>query len=161
VRKSLETKWPVDDQPFTLQGRIDRIDYNDSLRRLCIVDYKTADRGDHPARTHRKGDDWIDLQLPLYRHLVRDAKLPAEVAADAVVELGYIVLPLDLKSAGLLLAEWDETALASADEKAREVVRKIWNGEFWPLRTPPPDFFEDVAVVCQDRAMGGGGGSGE
>lgn len=155
VRRSLETKWPVDDKPFTLQGRIDRIDYHPSLRRLCIVDYKTADRGDDPGRTHRKKNEWVDLQLPLYRHLIRDAKLPPEVAADAAVELGYIVLPLDLKSAGLLLADWDGPMLQSADEKAREIVRAIRKGEFWPRKSPPPEFFEDVAVVCQDRAMRG------
>ena len=50
---------------------------DESLQRLCVVDYKTADRGDKPQQTHRKGDEWIDLQLPLYRHLVRAAKLPA------------------------------------------------------------------------------------
>lgn len=155
-RRSLETKWPVDDKPFLLQGRIDRIDYHESLRRLCVLDYKTADRGDDPGRTHRKKDEWVDLQLPLYRHLIRDAKLPPEVATDAAVELGYIVLPLDVKSAGLLLADWDTPTLESADEKAREIVRAIRNSEFWPPTSPPPDFSEDVAVICQDHAIGGG-----
>jgi hypothetical protein len=158
VRRSLETMWPVDDKPFTLQGRIDRIDYHQSLRRLCIVDYKTADRGDDPGRTHRKQGEWVDLQLPLYRHLIQAAKLPAEVATDAVVDLGYIVLPLDLKSAGLRLADWDEATLESADERTREIVRAIRRGEFWPRRSPPPDFSEDFAAICQDRAMGGGDG---
>ncbi len=156
VKSSLETSWPVDDKPFTLQGRIDRIDYHDSLRRVCIVDYKTADRGDDPMRTHRRKDEWIDLQLPLYRHLIPAAKLPAEVAADAAVELGYIVLPLDLQSAGLQLADWNEDALKSADAKAREIIMKIWNGEFWPPKSPPPDFFDDVAAICQDRSIRGG-----
>jgi hypothetical protein len=64
------------------------------------------------------------------------------------------VLPLDLKSVGLILADWDEAALRSADEKAREIVRAIRDERFWPPTVPPPDFFEDVAVICQDRRMG-------
>jgi RecB family exonuclease len=154
-RKSLQLPWPVDGQPFTLQGRIDRIDFHETQRKLCVVDYKTADRGDKPQQTHRKGDEWIDLQLPLYRHLVRSIKLPPGVPADAPVELGYIVLPLDLKSVDLLLADWDEPLLESADEKAREIVRAIRAEKFWPPVSPPPDFFDDVAVICQDRRMGG------
>jgi RecB family exonuclease len=153
--KSLQLSWPVDGQPFTLHGRIDRIDFHETQRKLCVVDYKTADRGDKPQQTHRKGDEWIDLQLPLYRHLVRSIKLPPGVPADAPVELGYIVLPLDLKSVDLLLAEWDEPLLASADEKARDIVRAIRAEKFWPPTTPAPDFFDDVAVICQDRRMGG------
>ncbi|MBW8884842.1 MAG: PD-(D/E)XK nuclease family protein, partial [Planctomycetia bacterium] len=33
----LKTDWPVDGKPFTLQGRIDRIDFHETQRRLCIV----------------------------------------------------------------------------------------------------------------------------
>jgi RecB family exonuclease len=154
-RRLLKTDWSVDGKPFTLQGRIDRIDYHETLRKLSVVDYKTADRGDKPQQTHRRGDEWIDLQLPLYRHLVRAAQLEG-VPTDVPIELGYIVLPLDLKSVGLILADWDEEVLGSADEKAREIVRAIWDERFWPAVTPPPDFFEDVAVICQDRRMGSG-----
>jgi hypothetical protein len=145
----------VDGKPFTVQGRIDRIDYHETQRKLCVVDYKTADSGDKPQQTHRKGDEWIDLQLPLYRHLVRAAKLPVGVSTDLPIELGYIVLPLDLKSVGLILADWDEAMLRSADEKAREIVQAIRDQRFWPPVTPPPDFFDEVAAICQDRRMGG------
>jgi hypothetical protein len=122
-----------------------------------VLDYKTADRGDDPKRTHRRGEEWIDLQLPLYRHLVRSAKLAVNVPADAPIELGYVVLPLDLKCVGLLLADWDDALLLSADLKAEEIIRAIRAGAFWPRTLPPPDFFEDVAVICQDRRMGAGG----
>jgi ATP-dependent helicase/nuclease subunit B len=155
-KKLLTAPWEVDGQSFTLQGRIDRIDYHPKLRKLAVLDYKTADKGDAPQRTHRRGDEWIDLQLPLYRHLVRAAKLPADVPADAPIELGYIVLPLDLKCVGLLLAEWDDALLLSADLRAYEVVRGIREERFWPPTSPPPDFSEDMAAICQDRRMGGG-----
>jgi ATP-dependent helicase/nuclease subunit B len=152
--RSLAIDWPVDGQPFTLQGRIDRIDFHEGRGRLCVVDYKTADRGDPPERTHRQSEEWVDLQLPLYRHLVRAVKLPPGVPADAPIELGYIVLPLDLRGVGLLLADWDEAMLRSADEKAREVVRGLRTEAFWPPTSPPPNFFDDVAAICQDRRLG-------
>jgi hypothetical protein len=143
----------VDDVPFQLTGRIDRVDYHDQKRRLAILDYKTADRGDDPRRTHRCRDEWVDLQLPLYRHLVREAQLDSSVLPDAAVDLGYIVLPVDLKDVGLKLADWDDALLLEADLKAFEVIRGLREERFWPPTSPPPSFSDDVAPVCQDRAM--------
>ena len=60
-----------------------------------------------------------------------------------------------MKSAGLQLADWDEDMLQSADERARDVVRAIRQQVFWPPTSPPPDYFDDVATICQDRRMGG------
>jgi ATP-dependent helicase/nuclease subunit B len=155
-KRLLKADWEVDGKKFTLRGRIDRIDYNERLGKLSVLDYKTADRGNHPERTHRRRDEWIDLQLPLYRHLVREANLAATVSRDATLELGYIVLPLDVSCVGLLLAGWDEGVLQSADDKAYEIIRAIRAETFWPPTEPPPDFFDDVAVICQDRRMGAG-----
>jgi ATP-dependent helicase/nuclease subunit B len=125
-------------------------------QRLCVLDYTTADRGAGPQRAHRRGDEWVDLQLPLYRHLVRELKRSLRVAADAPIDLGYVVLPLDLKCVGLALAEWDDAMLLSADIKAFEVIRGLREERFWPPTSPPPDFCDDVAVICQDRRMGAG-----
>lgn len=155
TEEKLSAPFPVDNQPFSLTGRIDRVDYHHGQRRLAVLDYKTADRGDHPQRTHRRQDEWIDLQLPLYRHLVRKANFnEGDIAADAAIDLGYILLPVDLKSVGLQLAEWNEALLHTADEQARMVIRGLRQERFWPPTNPPPDFFDDVAVICQDRAMG-------
>lgn len=153
-RRMLLAPLEVDGQDFVLRGRIDRIDFHEVQGRLAVLDYKTADRGDGPDRAHRRGEDWIDLQLPLYRHLVRAAKFTARVPADAPISLGYIVLPLDLKCVGLARAEWDDALLLSADIKAFEVIRGIRQQTFWPPASPPPDFFDDVAAICQDRRMG-------
>jgi ATP-dependent helicase/nuclease subunit B len=153
--RTLIGQFEVDGTAFNLRGRIDRVDYNESLRRLAILDYKTADAGSSPEQTHLWRDDWIDLQLPLYRHLVRQLKFSTKVPADCDIELGYIVLPLDPAGVGLKLAEWDYFVLQSADSKAREIVRAIRAGQFWPPTQPPPDFGDDVAPICQDRRMGG------
>ena len=152
--RQLTADFPVDGQAFTLRGRIDRIDYHDGLARLAVLDYKTADAGLPPHRTHCRQDRWIDLQLPLYRHLLKSAKLPAGNPAKDPIELGYIVLPKSTASAGLALAEWSPAELEAADERAREVIRGIRAEVFWPPASPPPDFADDVAAICQDNRLG-------
>ena len=118
----------VDGRPILLRGRIDRIDHNERTGEWAVFDYKTSDRGEEPEKTHRKGrgDDkrWVDLQLPLYRHLLpalRDGNGAPIVPPDALdrVRLGYILLPRDLTSVGEKLAEWSPEELASADDAAR------------------------------------------
>jgi RecB family exonuclease len=155
-QKKLSCNWPVDNRPFTLEGRIDRIDYHEGLGRLAVLDYKTADSGDDPTKTHLKADKWIDLQLPLYRHLLSAATPKAIAVEEVEVDLGYIVLPVDVKGVGLKRGEWDDAMLASADETARSVVRLIWDEQFGPLTSPPPDFCDDLAVICQDHSLSGG-----
>ena len=44
-RRNLTTELTVDGVKFTLRGRIDRIDFHESLGRLSVLDYKTADKG--------------------------------------------------------------------------------------------------------------------
>jgi RecB family exonuclease len=154
-REKLRAPFEVDGQPFDLCGRIDRIDYHESARKLCVIDYKTDDRGEQPEKTHRQEGRWTDLQLPLYRHLVRRVKLGVKVPDDAGIELGYILVPRDLAAVGLALADWDQAMLESADETARQIIRAILAEQFWPPVSPPPYFFDDLAVICQDRRMGG------
>lgn len=160
-QRTLTASFTVDDQPFTLRGRIDRIDYHDGLRRLSVLDYKTADSGAAPERTHRRADAWVDLQLPLYRHLLSAAQVDPAVLQSANIELGYVLLPRDLAAAGLAIAEWDRALLETADEQAREIVRAIRAERFWPPTLPPPEFADDVAVICHDHRLGSYRASGE
>ena len=61
----------VDGSPFGLKGRIDRIDYHENSDMWAVIDYKT--HGHEPFKKHFKKStgEWIDLQLPLYRHMIR------------------------------------------------------------------------------------------
>lgn len=153
--RTLAAEFPVDGVSFSLGGRIDRIDYHDGLKRLCVLDYKTADEGRKPEQTHRRHKtEWTDLQLPLYRHLLSSAALPADVSASATIELGYILLPKSPDGFSMALAEWTADDLNAADERAREIIRAVRAGVFWPPTTPPPDFADDVAVLCQDNRLG-------
>ncbi|MEX2526144.1 MAG: PD-(D/E)XK nuclease family protein [Gemmatimonadota bacterium] len=120
----------VDGKPFHLRGRVDRVDRHRDGR-WALLDYKTSDSGHGPEKQHRKGPqgakEWVDLQLPLYRHLLPHLSVPGFQPGDAV-RLGYVTLPSKEEGAGVTLAEWDEAELLEADEAARQVVRFLRTG---------------------------------
>ena len=140
--------FPVDDVSVWLHGRLDRVDRNESTGVCAIFDYKSGDRGDSPEESHRKKGAWIDLQLPLYRHLARSLTLSDEPL------LGYINLPKDLTGVGHSLAEWSPNDLADADEQAKQVVQRIARREFWPPTSPAPSLFRDFDDICQVGVFG-------
>ena len=134
----------VDGQPMFLRGRIDRIDVHEASGKRMLFDYKTSDRAQTPEKAHRLKGEWIDLQLPLYRHLI------ADLGIEGPVELAFIVLPKDIRQVGHLAAEWTEADFDDADRTAAEVVRKVRDQVFWPPSSPPPAFSEEFAAICQD-----------
>ena len=138
----------VDGRPMVLRGRIDRIDFRESTGQRMIFDYKTSDGAKTPDQTHRTGGEWVDLQLPLYRHLV------AGLGIAGPVELAYIVLPKDTGKVGHLPAQWTDEELRDADRVAEDVIRKVRAEEFWPPASPPPAFAEQFAAICQDDRFG-------
>ncbi len=42
------------EDPITLKGRIDRIDFHEATKTVLILDYKTGDKGMVPDKTHRR-----------------------------------------------------------------------------------------------------------
>ncbi len=109
----------VDGRPMVLRGRIDRIDFNQAAGKRIILDYKSSDTAKTPEKTHRSSGEWIDLQLPLYRHLARGMGL------EGPVEVGYLVLPKNAAGVKHLPAEWTDDDLLQADGVAEDVVRKV------------------------------------
>ena len=142
-------KLMVDGQPMFLRGRIDRIDVQESTGKRMIFDYKTSDTAKSPEKAHRKkSGEWIDLQLPLYRHLV------AHLGIAGPVELAYINLPKDISRVGHLAAGWTPEDFDDADRTAADVIRRVRAEEFWPPAIPPPAFSEEFAAICQDDRFG-------
>jgi ATP-dependent helicase/nuclease subunit B len=138
------------EEPVYLRGRIDRIDVHDGTGETIVFDYKTGDRGQTPDKAHRENDsDWIDLQLPLYRHLVR------AVGIEGPVRLGYIVLPKDTGKVAAHVADWDEALLATADARAVEVIGAIVAEKFWPPATDAKRtrWFPEFAAICQEDLL--------
>jgi len=140
-------EFDVDGQPQRIHGYIDRIDQHEGTGELAIIDYKTSDAGKSPEQAHRKSGEWIDLQLPLYRHLAASLEL------EGPFKMAYFLLPKDTRKIGFSFADWSEEELESADETARTVIRNIRAGRFWPPTDPAPPFSEDFAGICQDEVF--------
>jgi len=133
----------VDGQPMYLRGRIDRIDYHAGRKAWAVYDYKTGDTAKTPEKAHRKGDGWIDLQLPLYHHLVETLGITGEVL------VGYIVLPKSVADVGFLEATWEPADFQSAELAAADVVRQVRRQVFWPPADEPYGF-DEFAAICQE-----------
>ena len=146
----------VDGKVFLLSGRIDRIDFHEPSGRWAIWDYKTSDTARKPAATHRRKDEWVDLQLPLYRHLASrvDGDLQSILEIEGKLQLGYVQLPKSVDAIRFEPAEWSHADLTTADDCAREVIRRIRREEFWPPVDPPPEYSEDFAGICLDGVFG-------
>jgi ATP-dependent helicase/nuclease subunit B len=131
---------------FRVTGRIDRIDYHAATGAWAVLDYKTGERGDDPDTVHRKRGEWLDLQLPLYRHilphvvdgdgnpaftvrpdLAADPAAPvitsaAPDIASADVRLGYILLCGNPDEIRFAEVRWTRPELDAALDAARDVV---------------------------------------
>lgn len=141
-----ETAFEVDGEPITVHGFIDRIDRHQETGQFAILDYKSSDAAKSPEQAHREKEEWVQLQLPLYRYLAKELG----VSGDPL--MGYILLPRNLDKVGFSLAQWSTAELNQADEKAREIVRNIRNNVFWPPRFPPK-WNDEFALICQDRVF--------
>ncbi|MFZ4575137.1 MAG: PD-(D/E)XK nuclease family protein, partial [Phycisphaerales bacterium] len=119
----------VDGIDFGLRGSIDRIDKNEQGD-VAILDYKTSDSATRPEKSHRTRDRWIDLQLPLYRHLAKGLQL---FTLESNVSLGYVTLARDPADICFLKANWTPEDLQSADDAAADVIRAVRSQDFWNL----------------------------
>lgn len=152
----------VDGETMRLKGRIDRIDHRlvDGEDEYAVLDYKTGDAGDPPAKKHLSGnrvgepiarEHWVDLQLPLYRHLLKSM----EDMQGKRIRLGYIVLPSAAAETRFAMANWTADDLATADEAAHEVVRCVLDERFWPPAEPYPfKNFDEFSAIVQHRIFG-------
>lgn len=150
----LEHQLDVDGETFTVTGKIDRVDQHEETRQVAIWDYKTSDAGEGPFKAHIKGrgknQKWQDLQLPLYRHLIKEIDVVKNENLSTL-KLGYVLLSRDLDNIKFEEAEFEPAMLQEADELVFDCIRKIRRGIFWPPADPPPMFSEDLAGICQDN----------
>jgi RecB family exonuclease len=127
---AVEIPFEVDDEPIQLRGRIDRIDHHPEMG-WAIFDYKTGNSVEKPEATHLNKGEWVDAQLPLYRHLaraIRDADGEPLSLDGEIVSLGYIAIPREVHGVGERIAKWTDHDLAEADEAVRRAVRAIRHG---------------------------------
>lgn len=149
---------------FRIHGRVDRIDRHVDGRRWRILDYKSGDSFQEPVKAHLRGGRWVDLQLPLYRHFLRE-RLAGEV------ELGYFALPHDLAKVGVLPAAFTSEQLDDAVEAARAVLTAISDGKFADIGQAKPmdrvrralcglSLLDSAGAEDPDDAEDGEGGDG-
>ena len=134
-------------RPVTLIGRVDRIDQHQTTGQWRVLDYKSSERADRPESTHFKKQEWVDLQLPLYRLLVRSLDVHDNL------ELGYIHLPGDLAKVGASIAKWTDIDLDSAETTAREVAAHIIDLRIDRVEPGQPRRSTEFARVCQDTVI--------
>ncbi|HBE72428.1 MAG TPA: hypothetical protein DDW52_30195, partial [Planctomycetaceae bacterium] len=149
VEESVGTEHDVrigtDEHFVRLIGRIDRIDFHRETGRWAIWDYKTSESAKNPLSVHYSKTEgrWLDLQLPLYRHLAKKLNIPDEPL------LGYISIPKQAMETGFFPAKFTTAQLAEADAKAHSVGRSVRLGEFWTEDSPEEVKFDDFARICQ------------
>jgi ATP-dependent helicase/nuclease subunit B len=150
LEQNLSWKFTLDEEPFILVGRIDRIDRHDTTGIWQILDYKTGDKGESPNETHGpKNEEWQDFQLPLYRHLAGSCDALCDFDPNRC-EFGYVLLPKDLSLVGLSPADWSSEQLQEADEQAFEILRNIRDRKFEPSEKTVR-YEDDLSAICQDR----------
>lgn len=142
--KSLRHELSVDGEPFTIKGRIDRIDVHEETGTYALLDYKSSESVKTPDKSHRNDQEWTNLQLPLYRLLAQE--IPE---IEGQVELGFFVLPKDVSKVDVLVANWTAADFAKADETAHDVIRALRQQIFWPPADYPSRWDDPFAGVCQ------------
>jgi ATP-dependent helicase/nuclease subunit B len=143
-----------DAEPMPLRAKIDRIDSRGrgTDREFRIIDYKTGESAKTPFEIHhgvkKYNEEWLDLQLPLYRYIAE------RLDYKGAIEVGYVLLPRSPDKIAFAAAEWTQEQYEAGIEKAREVVRSIRAGEFWP---PAVDGgrFDEFASICRTTVFGG------
>ena len=120
-----------------ITGRIDRIDYNATLKRHAVFDYKFSDQPTDASRMHRTGSRWVSLQLPLYRKLLADSG----ACVDPV--LAFLFLSGSENNFEESPLEWKDEQFADAQAILQTVAENITAGVFWPPaeRVLPGDKF--------------------
>ncbi|MBF0544770.1 MAG: PD-(D/E)XK nuclease family protein [Candidatus Riflebacteria bacterium] len=153
IRKDLieishKTPFEVDGKIVFIKGRIDRIDEHPS-EGFRIFDYKTYDECKDPKKVHVQSNEFVDLQLPLYKLLGEGIGLKGKI------DLAYFCLPGKFDENPIKIANWSDADLERAFEQAEKVVRNIENGIFWPPKAEilGDEFSDLVLEKCLDWSV--------
>jgi RecB family exonuclease len=136
----------VDGKRMGLSGRFDRIDFHPQTGRWAILDYKT--HGHKPEKKHLKygedGEQWIDLQLPLYRLMIPFLGIDAR---PADVQLGYFNISEKEEETKVNIADFSEQQMQNAQSLIEDCIRAIRAGKFEPTNDHVQ--FDDYDMILQ------------
>jgi ATP-dependent helicase/nuclease subunit B len=159
--QSVQEGWQITsgEQKFTatlegmeIHGRIDRIERHKDGR-VRILDYKTSDSGTEPLKAHYQSSNriWVDLQLPLYRYMYAQDNPEAPTP-----EVGYFNLPKAVAETDIFPMNFvgkDGDLYEPAIDAARQVVKDIQAGLFWPPAKVKPDWDDFSALSPQTQDL--------
>ncbi|MDA1008149.1 MAG: PD-(D/E)XK nuclease family protein [Planctomycetota bacterium] len=155
----------VTETPIMLEARIDRVDQHESTGEIRVLDLKSGQDGESPSESHFKpdkkhgGNQWFDLQLPLYRLLVSRMKESRD--ATSLPQVGYLISPPARNCPTIVMADaadqWTEAHFVEAIERAREIVRAIRRGELGDASeiSKKDQLFARIARASQIASDGG------
>ena len=118
-----------------VNGKCDRIDYNEKENLWCVIDYKTWDKSDKAAafKDNKAGETvWTSLQLPVYCAMLDAcAEEPFAKARLENIVSCYCVLG-ESESEVCFSPKMGGGRVGDAEEKIREIIDRIEHGIFWP-----------------------------
>ncbi|MEO7932365.1 MAG: PD-(D/E)XK nuclease family protein [Chthoniobacterales bacterium] len=150
--------------PLKLSAQVDRIEQHPE-HGWRVMDYKTFSNPDLPEKKHfgppqpdhflpqsqvvfaGKAKSWIDLQLPLYRHI---AALTYESSS---IQACYFLLPADPSETQVMPLELDAATHESALTCAEEIATRISRGIFWPPQSPTASWGDALGGLFLNGAV--------
>ena len=172
--KATERKMKVTYGHTLVNGRCDRIDFNERTGEWCVIDYKTWDRAARAVAYEEKKDKatggqvrvWKSLQLPLYCAML-DADPEFPEARRERITACYCVLAKTAEET-CFSEPFSGAEVPDAEVRVKELIGGIERGVFWPAADTPEwqwDFadwiFDSPAesvdpawIVDQERRIG-------
>lgn len=129
--------------PLALRAQVDRMDFHPATGAYAVFDYKFQDqeKSANSMHTRSRAGEWIGLQLPLYRMLLKQQGIGEQI------RLATIPLSGEQGEVAPSWLEFDEATFEEAEGVAQEVGGKIRRGVFWPpnriLNT-----FDNYSWIC-------------
>lgn len=125
--------------PFTVRGRLDRLDLHPERRELMVWDYKT---GDIP-NSAQVFDRVEEFQLPCYLLAVREGRVPFDSDVAAILSAGFICLKspredhLQHQDYAAQKDRWGEV-LTAWEDNVRRLGERLAAGDIGPAPRPAP-----------------------
>jgi ATP-dependent helicase/nuclease subunit B len=146
TERKIEWEAGTKEKPFTVVGKIDRIDtHTDGT--VLLLDYKTGSTS--ARKVHGTKDEWKDLQLPIYRHLAASEGLDLNR-----IETGFVLIGSKEQTVKFDLPGWSEEELEVADSQMQFVIESVQDMLFAEIpNSPAPLYSEDLSWICQDAGL--------
>ena len=129
--------------PLAVRAQVDRMDFHEATGAYAVFDYKFQDqeRSAVSMHTRARAGEWIGLQLPLYRMLLKQQGI------SEPIRLATIPLSGEQGEVAPSWLEFDAATFEEAEAVAQQVGAKIRSGVFWPPSRILP-LFDNYRWIC-------------